>query len=153
MTYSIRIEGIDRVQKLLGQDFGSVIRTATFGIAAEIENAVAPYPPATSANSPSTGRWYERSYGPRWTRKRGGGGGRRTSQMMNRQWYKEYRGNGAVLGNRATYSGYLHSAKRQVRWAGPRGWVTDRQGIERAIRSGAVTRIMLQAIMAKLRRR
>lgn len=152
-SFTIRIEGLDRVRRMLGQDFGPTIRSAAFGIAAEIEHEVAPYPPTTIANSPSnpTGRWYERGYGPRWARKRGGVGGRKTSQVMGKQWYKQRTGQGAILGNRATYSGYLHSKAKQVRWAGPRGWVTDRQGIERVIQSGKAVKIILQAVLNKLR--
>lgn len=166
MTYGIRIVGLTQVQRKLGQDFAPTIRAATQAIALEVQGEIAPYPPATIANSPSNpaGRWYERGYGPKWIRKDGTICGRKTSQMMNRGagivngagdkgWYIKSRGRiGWLIGNRATYSGRLHSDELQARWAAARGWVTDKMAIQHVIASGAAKRIIVQAIMAKLRK-
>jgi hypothetical protein len=154
MPYGIRIEGLNEVRTMLGQDFAPALRTAIKAIALEVEDKMAPYPPATIANSPSnpSGRWYERGYGQRWRTKRGTGG-RATSQMMNRGWsVAPYGATGWVLGNRATYSGYLHSKATQVSWASSRGWQTDLASLDAVAQSGAIQRILTQAIMAKLRR-
>lgn len=156
MTLSIRIEGLDRVQRMLGTDFAPAMQAATKAIALQVQNEIAPYPSATIANSPSnpSGRWYERGYGPKWRTKKGETHGRRTSQTMNRRWGIKRSGPiGHVLGNAADYSGYLHSRRLQARWAARRGWTTDEEAIRQVVRSGAVKRIVGQAILGALRRR
>lgn len=154
MTYGIRIVGLANVQRMLGTDFRPAIAAATKAIALEVQGAIAPYPPSTIANSPGnpSGRWYERGYGPRW-RTAAGVNGRKTSQTLGRRWAVKQRGTGATVGNSATYAPFLHSKERQVRWAGTRGWQTDEGAIRAVIASGAVKRIVTQAIMARLRRR
>lgn len=194
MTVGIRIVGLAKAQRMLGQDFQPAIKAATKAIALEVQGVIAPYPPATIANSPENPmlRWYERGYGPRWwvagegaqgylmrfskrQRKRMAQGfgrqelsrrvvlsqarkgrihGQKTSQMMNRGWSVKATGRtGYVVGNRATYSGYLHSADLQANWAAERGWITDEQAVDVVVGSGAARRIVVQAIMARMRRR
>ncbi|MDO8672572.1 MAG: hypothetical protein Q7O66_14245 [Dehalococcoidia bacterium] len=200
MPYAIRIEGLAAAQKLLGVRFAPAIKAATLAIALEVQGKVAPYPPATEANSPThdTGRWYERGYGPKWwvkgaqtskitgqrmaahtggaafTRRqilayqrRGIIHGRKTSQLLNRgftavpgpnappeRWGPVPLGRlGWSIGNRATYAAYLHSASKQAKWAGKRGWVTDRTAIMAVIRSGVAKRFVVQALVGAMRRR
>lgn len=183
MPYTIQITGLREAQKLLGVRFQPAIRAATKAIALEVQGKVAPYPPITEANLPTndTGRWYERGYGPKWwvkgrqtsavTGQRFTGGGfsrrqvlalqrqgvihgRKTSQQMNRGWSIKPLGSiGWVLGNRATYSAYLHSADKQAKWAGQRGWKTDRTSILAVIRAGTAKRLVVQAIVGAIRRR
>lgn len=169
MTYAIRIEGLTEVKRALGQDFKPTIKAATKAIAAEVQDVWAPYPPQTIANSPSNprGYWYERGFGTRrWTTtpganmsragilkatKTGGIKGYKTSQTMNRRWSIVAHGAiGWALGNAATYSKYLHSAAQQVRWAGPRGWITDKRAAEVVVQSGAIQHIIGQAIAKRL---
>lgn len=155
MSITVRITGLDRVQRMLGTDFAPLIQNATLAIAQQLQSEIAPYPAATTANSPSnpTGRWYERGYGPKWRVKSGAIHSRRTSETLGRRWgIRRLGALGQILGNLASYSGYLHSVDKQAGWAGQRGWVTDETAIVRVVRSGAIQRIMGQAIMAALRR-
>ena len=169
MTFGIRIVGLANVQRMLGADFRPAIAAATKAIAFEVQGNIAPYPPSTAGNSPSnpSGRWYERGYGPRW-RTKSGIHGRPTSQTLGRRfgllgslpatgkggWALAARGPmGHVLGNSATYAGLVHGKDRQTMVHARHGWVTDETAIRRVIASGAVKRIVTQAIMARLRRR
>lgn len=154
MTMTLRIVGLDKVQRMLGVRFEPAMQAATLAIAQEIQTTVKPYPPATIANSPSnpTGQWYERGYGPKWRVKDGAVHGRRSSQTLGRRWgIKRSGAIGHVLGNLATYSGYLHAKKTQARWAGQRGWITDEDAVQTVHRSGAIQRIMGQAIVGAMR--
>lgn len=153
MAFRVKIEGLDRIAAILGQNWEERIQAITQAVGHEIQSEVAPYPPETIANSPSnpTGRWYERGYGKRWFVKGGRVGGSPTSQQMNRRWSVDRHGHtGAAVRNQATYSGYLHTAAKQVWWAGPRGWITDKQGVEKA--KAAIKRIVLEALALGKRR-
>lgn len=117
--------------------------------ALEVQNTVMPYPPATIANSPSNPKrhWYERGYGSRWVVKSGEVHGRNTSQMMNRRWSAAKIGRLRwVIRNAATYSGYLHSAAHQARWAGPRGWRTDDWAVRQVLATGKLGAMVRQRL-------
>lgn len=155
MSYGIRIVGLREVQRTLGADITPAIKAATKAIALEVQGEIAPYPPATIANSPSNPkrRWYERGFGPKWVLKNGAVHGRKTSETLGRRWAVKQRGVGAVVGNPASYADVVHDADKQARFHGQRGWVTDKEALMRVIRSGAIQRIVTQAIMGALRRR
>ncbi len=155
MPYGVRIEGLREAQKLLGTNIQPALKAATKAIAVELQGKIAPYPPATEANSPSNplGRWYERGYGPKRQRKDGTVTGRQTSQLLNRRWAIRVAGGiGHSLGNAATYAKFVHGANDQARFHGRRGWVTDRAAIEKLIASGVVRRIVRQAITGAFRK-
>ncbi len=155
MTYSIHIEGLDRVQKLLGTSFERPLDSACQGIALEVQGQIAPYPPATEANSPSNpkGHWYERGFGPRWYRQDGSIAGRKTSQTLGRRWGVHRQGRLSwLVTNAATYAPYLHAQARQVKWAGARGWRTDLWACRQVIASGKAKRLIVQAIRRALAR-
>jgi len=155
VTYGIRIVGLQQVQRALGVDFKPAIRAGLQGIAAEVQGTIAPYPPASEANSPgnANGRWYERGYGPKWLTK-AGVHGRKTSQMLGRRWaIKPHGGMGWTVGNTATYSPFVHSAEKQARFHAKRRWVTDAQAVEVVVKSGKAKRILVQAIVARIKRR
>ena len=65
MTDTITIKGLDKLTKKIKNIEGlkPVIAALRAG-ATHIKGKIAKYPPATSANSPSQRRWYERGYGP-----------------------------------------------------------------------------------------
>lgn len=156
MSYGIRITGLDNARRLLGTNFNGVLKSATKAIALEVQGTIAPYPPATEANSPSNdrGRWYERGYGPRWQRKDGSVAGSKTSQMLGRSWGIRPTGRiGHLVGNRATYAPYVHAKDKQARFHKVRRWVTDEAAVVTVIRSGVVKRIVVQAIIGAMRRR
>lgn len=165
MTYGIRIVGLKEAQRLLGVDLKPAIQAATKAIALEVQGEIAPYPPIVSHSGRRS--WYERGYGPKWMTK-AGVHGRPTSQTLGRRfgllgalpavgkggWALVAKGSmGHVLGNSATYAGLVHSKERQARVHARHGWVTDEQAMRQVIASGAVKRIVTQAIMARLRRR
>ena len=78
-------------------------------------------------------------------------GGRKTSETLGRRWGVERRGTiGAVLGNIATYSPYVHDEEKQAKYHGRRGWVTDEKAIKRIERRGTVKRIVEDAVMHAL---
>ncbi len=192
MTYTIRVEGLAEVKKTLGVNFKPAMRQATKAIALEVQGTIAPYPPATIANSPENPRlrWYERGYGPRWwvisegaqeylfghskrqhkrtaqgyayqgvsqravlaQARKGRVHGRKTSQQMGRGWgIARYGDIGQQITNRATYARWLHGAGTQAKWAGSRGWITDRFAVQHVVSSGAVKRIVRQAIVGALK--
>lgn len=169
MPYAITITGLDSVRRLLGTDYKPAIAAATEGIALQVWNEVAPYPPATEANSPGnpTGRWYERGEGARRLRKDGSIWKGKQSEVLGRQWFindaqmPEKTGGGnpgrargmmSIVANRASYAQYLHAAGKQVMWASKRQWTTDLTGVQRTVASGVARRIVTAAILAALRR-
>jgi len=105
------------------------IQAAAVGYLEAFRNELTPYPPASEANRPNArGRWYERGYGPKWTRKDGSVGGRKTSQLLGRSWSVAPTGAGAHLWSRASYSAVVHrdpasgERPRQASFHGRRGW-------------------------------
>jgi hypothetical protein len=144
----------DQLQAVLGRDLTAELQSLTSYIAEEVQHLLAPYPPSTVANAPvynfgphtkpaNYGRWYERGYGPHWSRKDGSIGGSKTSEMMDRRWgisVPMASRTSALLSNSASYAKYLHSADEQVGWAVERDWKTDKWAIERVQESGLVER-------------
>jgi hypothetical protein len=115
----------DLVRELL-----PALQAAAVGYLEAFRNELTPYPSSSEANSPNArGRWYERGYGPKWTRKDGSTGGRKTSQMLGRSWSVAPTGGGAHLWSRAGYSAIVHRdpasdlRPRQAGVHGRRGWV------------------------------
>jgi len=150
---TVRLVGLEELQRKLGRDFKPAMRGASKAIAAEIQGEIAPYPPATSANRPAGpgSRWYERGFGPRWTRKDGSTGGRKTSETLGRRWgIKSHGSIGAVLGNIASYAPYVHDHEKRAKFHERRGWVSDREAIEDVERAGTIKRIVRDAIIAAL---
>jgi hypothetical protein len=127
------IKGMDKLVRKL--DTVAKLKGAKRGLkagAVHVMGKIKQYPPQTLANSPNnpTGRWYERSYGPRWLRKRDGTvGGRKTSERLDTKWTTASRAGGLqqVIGNNASYAPYVHSAEKQAGFHGDRGWLTDEQ--------------------------
>lgn len=153
---TVEITGIEQVEKVLGTNLEPALRGATKAVAAVIQNEIAPYPKATSANRPAGpgSRWYERGYGPRWMLVGGGIHGRKTSQQLGRRWAIKSQGRmGAVLGNIASYAAFVHSKKKQAGFHADRGWVTDVEAIDRVRKRGLIQRIVGDAIMHAMRQR
>lgn len=161
---AMRIEGLAALQtRFKGVNFKPALRTATRAIALEIQGIVAPYPPETAANmkpgwfviggGKRGNRWYERGYGTKWLRRDGSEGGRKTSQMLNRQWNVQRHGDiGAVLGNKASYSPFVHGADQQASFHAAHNWRTDEAGVKHVSQTGAANKIVNSAIDNTLRR-
>lgn len=145
MPIDVEITGAAELARKLNINLENELQPALLAVAAVLQNEIAPYPPAPPKNPD---RWYERGYGPRWRRKRGGGiGGRKTSQLLNRSWAVEPRGqNEVLLTNRATYTKWVHLDQYQTRVHQQTGWVTDRMGIQQATASGDIVRVIDRAL-------
>ena len=109
-------------------------------------------------------RWYVRGEGPHWLTKgtRGSGPGRagrgtigerigvmgvehyrKTSEQLGQRWgISAPMGAGptttSILNNTATYAQYLHSDEARVDWAKARGWVSDKEAIDKVVASGFI---------------
>ena len=150
---TVRLEGLDELQRKLGADFRPVMRGATKAIAAEIHGKMAPYPEKTEANSPARQRWYERGYGPKRRTRDGRIVGKKTSEMLRISWaITTYGDIGAKIGSRASYSKFVHGAKDQAWFHKKNGWMTDKGAVEIVQRAGTIGRIMKDAVMHAWRR-
>ncbi len=137
----VEVTGAAELARKLGSNIDNAVQPALVAIGAVLQGIIAPYPPAP----PRRGRtWYERGYGTRYAN----GRGRKTSQFLNRSWAVEPDPvtNGALVTNRATYTKWVHLAQTQTKVHQRTGWITDRQGVERATASGDIVRIVEQAL-------
>ena len=152
--FSIKVEGLDRLQRHLNRNLKPAFRRASLAIAEVIRDEIAKYPPATIANSPSNprGRWYQRGYGPRWARRDGSVGGRKTSEQLGQSWTTRQKDMGAIVGTKVSYAPFVQAANQQASFHQGRGWVTDRQAVQDVIKQGVVKRIFTKAIMHELRK-
>ena len=145
MTITVKITVPPDLERALKADMQKVVKRASLPIAELVKGTVAPYQPATEANLPNH-RWYERGYGPRWSRKDGSIGGSRTSEMLKRSWGVGRKRWGAIVGSRASYSPVVHHYKEQARFHKARGWVTDKMAVDKVLKSGKVDRAVRAAV-------
>ena len=145
MTVTVKITVPPDLKRALGADMRKVVRKASEPLAAELKATVSEYPGASVANAPNH-RWYERGYGPRWSRKDGSIGGRKTSEMLNRSWGISRKRWGAIVGSRASYSPVVHHHEEQARFHRARGWVTDKLAVNKLLASGKVDRAVRAAV-------
>jgi hypothetical protein len=124
----LEIRGLDHLMKKL-ESLGQL----KFAVAAlkagalHIKGKIAQYPPASEANTPSTGSWYKRSYGQYYGKRL-----IRKSETLGKKWTIASRDGGLtqVIGNNVSYGPYVQSAKFQAWFHKKRGWKTDEQVIE-----------------------
>lgn len=157
---AIRIEGLDALQAKLGRDITPEVNGFVTAVGQDVMGRIAPYPAATEANWPvyhigphtkpgNYGRWYERGYGPRWSRKDGSVGGAKRSEMMNRQWSMATplaNRMSVVIGNRASYANWVHAAADQTAFHKRRGWKTDKQAVTETVNSGVIGKLWSQVM-------
>ena len=159
MPVTVRIHIPADQKRALDGDMRKVIRKAAEPLAAELKATVSTYPPASEANMPrgfgsavsiatkkAQNRWYKRGYGPQWSRKDGSVGGRKTSEMLNRSWGIKRLRWGMQLGSRASYSPVVHHHEEQASFHKARGWVTDKQAVDKLLASGKVDRAVKAAV-------
>lgn len=140
MTDTVEIQGLrELVSRLDSKKTIDAAKSALKAGALHLKGKIAIYPESTIANSPSnpTGRWYERGFGPRWTRKTMSGlGGRKTSETLGRKWTtrSENFGMTQVVGNNVSYGGYVQreatDEPNQTWFHAAHGWKTDRKVAE-----------------------
>lgn len=156
---TVKVQGADELVRALGGDVKKAIQRGAHLIAAEVKREVAEYPALSDANVPRSfnalysiksrkalNRWYQRGYGTKWARKDGTVGGARTSEMLNRSWGVRRLPLGAFVGSKASYAPVVHHWKEQASFHKRRGWVTDRDAVERVRKSGKMDRIMQQVV-------
>lgn len=131
-----------QARRLLATNLQSPIEAGAQGIAAAVQNVLAPYPAAPPRIA---GRgYYIRGKGQFTAR------GRlvKASETLNRRWAIRKVAWGARLRNTASYAVWAHGAKRQNRYHGKRGWVREDQAIAGVTSSGEAKQIMAAAISA-----
>ena len=123
----IKIEGLDELVKKI-KDLGELKRfVVSMKAAAEhIEGIVRQYPPASEANAPGQKRWYERGYGPRWTRMDGSIGGSKTSKDLKESWTIKQENGGLtqIVGTKVKYGPFAMDEAQQASFHKRRGWKT-----------------------------
>ena len=128
-TVTVKIKGFEEAKARIGElrDSPKLI-AALKAAAAHIKGKINIYPPATEANSPSSQRWYERGYGPKW-QTRNGVNGRKTSETLGRRWtIKVFGGQLKVeIGNNVSYGPYVHDQDKQASFHKARNWKTTEE--------------------------
>jgi hypothetical protein len=143
-VFDVAVDGATAWAAGLGRDMSPAFKAITVGVAAALQNELAPYPPAPAASGK---RWYERGYGTKYRRKDGSITGRKTSQMLGRSWsIASPSAIKAVLMNRASYSALVHASEDQTRRHASTGWQTEETAAANLERSGVVVEIAEQAI-------
>jgi hypothetical protein len=143
MTNRIEIDSA-RAAALLSTQLRPAIEAAAMGVAAAIQDVLAPYPPAPP-RKPRRG-YYVRGKGA-FTSK---GKLIKSSEMMNRRWALRTVPLGARLRNTASYAGWVHSKKQTKRHA-KTGWARVDTAVNQVVRSGDAHKIVMAAIAAALK--
>ena len=171
MTVQVKLSGVESLVRALNGDMRRAIRIISYPVAQRLKGIIAKYPSVTEANRPrsslATKRtlpWYVRGWGQRWWSTPGKRwpdigrdtkrdvrygsywGGVKTSETLNRSWAVGRVGDGSFVGSRASYSPLVHHYKDQAGFHKRRGWVTDKQAVDRIVHSGELDRIAQQAI-------
>lgn len=123
---NLDIAGIDTLVRRLATDLTPAIEAGAMGIAATIQDTLAPYPP------PPPGSTY-----------------RRTGQL-GQGWRIRGIPLGAVLENRVNYSRWVHGAPGQTKGHAASGWENEESAIKQVVDGGEAQSIMEQAIRDRL---
>ena len=152
---SYTIEGLERIKKILGQDWKRVVQTISVAVGELVRNVLAVYPQKSGGvvwASERQRRWWwasrrEAGLPPGYTRQSDP-----WSQRLGPSWTVRKQGDdSAVVGTRVTYAPYVQADAaaggiRQQPMHHYTGWVTDKQAVDTVKASGDVDRIMHDAI-------
>lgn len=128
--------------RLLATDLKPAIEAGARGIAAAVQNVLAPYP---AARPRVAGRgYYVRGKGQFTS----GGKLVKASETLNRKWSIRGVALGARLRNTASYAAFVHGRKKQNRYHAKHGWVREDTAVEKVQKSGEARDIMTAAIAA-----
>jgi len=130
---------------MLRAEIAGAIRAAALAVGEQIRGRIAVYPAQRAPTNPN--HWYERGYGSKWRRKDGSVKGRATSEQLGQKWTVAARGDGAVVGNPASYAPFVQSEDEQAAAHAATGWVTDEQAVEAVMESGVVEQIVVDAVV------
>jgi hypothetical protein len=145
---NIDVKGVDKIVNALTGKLDPALKRASLAIATTIHERIAPYPPATEANSPrdEPPYWYERGFGTRTK----SGKGRRTSETLGRKWSIQPRGTiGAAVTNPASYAPYVHDYVEQAWFHAQRGWKTDEE-VTRSVESDGTAERYVNHFVAQI---
>lgn len=132
-------------KRLLATDLARPIQIGTMGVAAAVQNVLAPYP---RPRPRIAGKGY-------YIRGKGlftaAGKLVKSSETLNRKWSIRKVEMGARLRNTASYAQDVHGKRKQRRYHGKQGWVREDTAIRDVQKSGQVEEIMNAAINAAFR--
>lgn len=153
MTVTLRIEGLDKLRRKLGRGIEPAISAATLAIAEEVRSEMARYPgpshsPVVWKSQKQKGAYFASRKGLplKYTRQSDP-----MSQRLGPSWFSAKHGRvGAKAATRVSYAPWVQSKERQSPQHAATGWRTDEQAIRRVVESGAVQRILKQAVKRHL---
>lgn len=129
---NIRIDGVERLEKRLGQIVArNVLNRSALAAAKHVKGKIARYPPQAAPTNPNS--WYQRGYGPRWRRADGTIGGKKTSENMGKQWTIDIDRavSRATVGNKVTYVRWVQDKERQAPIHEKNNWLTAQDMLEK----------------------
>lgn len=154
MSFNISIDDADAM-RLLAVKLEGPIEAGAFGIAAAVQDVLAPYPRHTPRPQPFVSPRQRRGF---FAKLRSGEiqvpyrrGSSPSSETLNRKWDIRRVQLGARLRNLARYSGLVHGRKRQTKYHARTGWVREDIAVQKVMQSGEAKRIMADAIGAALK--
>jgi hypothetical protein len=145
--FRIEIAGFSQAAATLASDLRPGIEAGALGIAAAIQDTLAPYPPAPPRIAGLS--YYVRGQGSFTAR----GTLIRSSEMLNRRWGIKSIPLGARLRNTASYAGWVHGRQTQTRDHEITGWAREDTAISEVLSSGEAERIMGAAIATAIKAR
>jgi len=155
MSVTLRIEGLDQLRRKLGRGVEPAISVATLAIGKEVKTEIARGPGPSHSPviwaSEKQRRWYFR-----WRRKKDlplkyTRLSDPMSQQLEHKWgVAKYGQIGAKVFTGVRYAPWVQSKERQTAQHKATGWRTDEQAIKRVVDSGAVQRILKQAVRRHL---
>ena len=121
---TIEIQGMDElIKKLDDLKKMSKVHAGIRAAGMYIKGKIAIYPPATAANQPGSGSWYQRGWGTRYA----GGGGKQTSEQLGKKWTSKYNKGKfeAVIGTNVSYAKFVQGPKgTQAKAMAKIGWTS-----------------------------
>lgn len=144
------VEGIEEVVAALKRLVLNAGDAVALAVATAYEDEIAPYPPATSANTPGPGWYYIRGKGAFYQSKRTGETKQlSSSQTLGRRWKIIRAGVGlAYLVNDADYSRHVHGTmeRKQARAMGRIGWRDTQDSVATINKGGKIDTILARVI-------
>lgn len=154
MSLELRIDGADRVARMLAVPLQPAIESGAMGIAAALQDVLSAYPAQRSRPQPFVSDRQRRGFfaalreGRIQVPYRRGGRG---SETLGRKWSIQSVAFGARLRNPARYARLVHGSPGQTRYHRQGGWKSE-DDAQRAIQDEQGV-IMETAILQALRRR
>lgn len=142
----VSIELSQSLIRVLSADLERMASDISFAVAAEAQNKIAPYPPASEANNPANRRWYVRGTGGFYRRVDGSIVQTSSSETLGRHWSLHRRQSSTEVRNNARYVRYVHDKNFQAKFHARRGWKTNDGVVEQMQRDGTIERIGKQRV-------